>query len=278
MKVSVIVTTYNRPDALKKVLEGLIHQTRRPDEIIVADDGSGEETAAMLVPYLARKDLRILHVWQEDDGFRLSRSRNKAILASRGDYIVIMDGDCIPESRFIEDHENLAEEGCFFQGKRVLVNSSVEKSFVFNDIQSTSRMLWYALSGKISNAHHIFRIGFFPSYRTAKLSGVRGCNTGFFRKDLVAVNGYNMEITGWGREDSEIVIRLYNYGLKRKENPFKAICYHLWHPENSRNNLRKNDEIMEDTRAVGGYACSSGLDQLKDTRMAGSGMGKGCNA
>ena len=275
MKLSVIVTTYNRPDALKKVLDGLIHQTRRPDEIIIADDGSGEETAAMVAPYLARKDIRILHVWQEDDGFRLSRSRNKAILASSGDYIVIMDGDCIPESRFIEDHEALAEEGCFFQGKRVLVNEPVEKTFVFRHIDSVTRLLWYALTGKISNFHHIFRIGFFPSYRTTKLSGVRGCNTGFFRKDLFAVNGYNQEITGWGREDSEIVIRLYNYGLKRKENPFRAICYHLWHPENSRNNLHKNDEIMEDTRTVGGYTCRLGLEQLGNIRIAGN--EKGCN-
>lgn len=262
MNVSVIVTTYNRPDALKKVLDGLIHQTRRPDEIIVADDGSGEETAAMLAPYLARKDIRIVHVWQKDEGFRLSRIRNKAIRAATGEYLVIMDGDCIPEPHFIEDHEHLAKAGCFFQGKRVLVNAALEKDFAFHHIQSNLKLLWYALRGKISNSHHIFRIGFFPSYTTKRLSGVRGCNMGFFKKDLFLINGYNQDITGWGREDQELVVRLYKYGLKRKENPFRAICYHLWHPQNSRDNLDQNDQIMRDVLKADSYHCKSGLAQL----------------
>ncbi len=262
MKVSVIVPTYNRPKALKKVLDGLVNQTCLPHEIIIADDGSTRETARMLAPYLAQPDLNVHHVWQDDKGFRLSRIRNKAILKAQGDYLVMLDGDCIPEKHFIQDHLSLAEKGCFFQGKRVIVNQKSEDKFTCLDMESFARRLAHAVKLDISNSHHIFRIPFWPGHRTSKLSGIRGCNMGFFRKDLVAVNGYNQAIQGWGREDQEIVVRLYNYGLKRKENPFRAICYHLWHRENSRNNLEKNDMILEKAIASAASFCESGLTNL----------------
>ena len=121
MKVSVIVTTYNRPDALKKVLDGLLHQTRFPSEILVADDGSNDATRQMLEVYIRYPQIRILHVRQEDKGFRAARIRNKAVVASKGDYLILLDGDCIPEKHFVQDHESLAQKGCFFQGKRVPV-------------------------------------------------------------------------------------------------------------------------------------------------------------
>ena len=262
MKVSVIVPTYNRPKALKKVLDGLVNQTCLPHEIIIADDGSTRETAMMLAPYLAQSDLCVHHVWQEDRGFRLSRIRNKAILKAQGDYLVMLDGDCIPEKHFIQDHLCLAERGCFFQGKRVIVNQKSEDQFTCLEMDSFARRLVHAVKLDISNSHHILRIPFWPAHRTPKLSGIRGCNMGFFKKDLVAVNGYNKAIQGWGREDQEIVVRLYKYGLKRKENPFKAICYHLWHPENSRNNLEKNDMILEEAITSASSFCESGLTHL----------------
>ena len=262
MKISVIVPTYNRPDALKKVLDGLACQTRPPHEIIIADDGSTQETARMLDAYGNRSDVPVHHVWQADEGFRLSRIRNKAILKACGDYLIMLDGDCIPEKHFVEDHLSLAEKGCFFQGKRVIVNQKSEPQFTFVDMDSFARRLVHAIKLDISNYHHILRIPFWPAHRTPKLSGIRGCNMGFFRQDLVAVNGYNQDIQGWGREDQEIVVRLYKYGLTRKENPFKAICYHLWHRENSRNNLEKNDRILENAVASAAFFCESGLTQL----------------
>ncbi|MCP3941308.1 MAG: glycosyltransferase [Desulfobacteraceae bacterium] len=262
MKVSVIVPTYNRPKALVKVLDGLVNQTRLPHEVIIADDGSTKETAGVLAPYLSRPDIFVHHVWQEDRGFRLSRIRNKAILKARGDYLLMLDGDCIPEKHFVQDHLLLAENGCFFQGKRVIVNQKVEDRFTCLNMDSFARRLVHAVTLDISNSHHILRLPFWPAHKTSKLSGIRGCNMGFFKKDLVAVNGYNQAIQGWGREDQEIVVRLYKYGLKRKENPFKAICYHLWHQENSRNNLEKNDKILEKAIASPVFFCESGLSQL----------------
>ncbi|MCP4024145.1 MAG: glycosyltransferase [Desulfobacteraceae bacterium] len=263
MKVSVIVTTYNRPDALKKVLEGLLAQTRLPDEVVIADDGSKKETADMLAPFLTALQNVVKHVWQEDKGFRAARIRNKAILKSTGQYLILLDGDCIPERHFIKDHLALAREGYFFQGKRVLVNKSIEPSFSFTDTQSKIRLILLALLGKISNSHHILRIPVFPTLKLSKLSGIKSCNFGVFRKDIFAVNGFNHEFEGWGREDSELVVRLFKYGLKRNENPFKAICYHLWHRENQRNRIKKNDHILENAMASDNFFCNKGLSELE---------------
>lgn len=262
MKISVIVTTYNRPDALKKVLDGLLAQTCLPHEIIVADDGSGPETRQMVVPYLANKNPQIKHVWQPDEGFRLAQIRNRAILACQGEYLIFLDGDCVPEKHFVEDHHDLAEQGAFFQGKRVLVNQAAAEQFDHSGVDSLVKVVGLALSLKISNWHHILRIPFFPSRKKTGLSGLRGCNMGIFKKDAQAVNGFNQEFVGWGREDAEFVTRLYKYGVKRKENPFRAICYHLWHKENVRDRLADNDALLEQCINNTHYSCAQGLDTL----------------
>ena len=262
MKVSVIVTTYNRPGALIRVLDGLLAQTRLPDEIIVADDGSGEETRQALAPYVNRERPKTLHAWQPDKGFRAAMCRNLAVLSSSGEYLVLLDGDCIPGKNFIEDHLSLARPGCFFQGKRVLVNENAAPSFTIKDTGSVLHQMRLVLAGSLSNGHHIARLPFFPSYTVRGMSGIRSCNMGIFRKDVVAVNGFNHAFTGWGREDSEFVCRLYKWGLKRTENPFRAVCYHLWHKENSRQGLEKNDRLLEEIQDAGIYYCPDGLDSL----------------
>ncbi|WP_300456966.1 glycosyltransferase family 2 protein [Desulfobacula sp.] len=262
MKISVIVTTYNRPDALKRVLDGLLCQTRPPEEIIIADDGSSSATKQMIQPYLHHTRIRIKYVWQADMGFRAARVRNMAIKASREAYLLLLDGDCIPDKHFVRDHMELAQKGCFFQGKRVLVNPSVEKKFNHRSCNSKIKLMVHAFKREISNRHHIFRMSFFPSYTTGKLSGVRSCNMGLFREDIKAVNGFNHDFEGWGREDSELVVRLFKYGLKRKENPFKAICFHLWHHENIRKDLARNDRLLRQVMASESYVCKSGLSDI----------------
>ena len=259
MQTAVIVSTYNRPDALVKVLDGLLNQTRLPDEIIIADDGSDNETGAALKPYLSDRIVWIKHVRQADKGFRLARIRNKAILATDSAYLVFLDGDCIPERHFIEDHLDLAEHGHFFQGKRVIVERQETEHFSFSDTCNKMKLLKLAATSKISNYHHIFRLPILPAYTTQKLSGIRGCNMGFFKEDLVSVNGFNTEFTGWGREDSEIVVRLYKYGIQRKEHPFRAICYHLWHPENKTDDVVRNDQRLEAAQKSDTYYCRKGI-------------------
>ncbi len=262
MKVSVIVTTYNRPDALTRVLDGLLAQTRLPEEIIVADDGSGDSTRAAVASYLKNRTVEIRHVWQSDKGFRAAMSRNRAILASTGDYLIFLDGDCIPEGHFVQDHLSLARPGYFFQGKRVLVNEKKAAAFTVKDTVSFFRQVFFVITGGLSNGHHILRLPLFPPYTVKGLSGIRSCNMGIFKKDILAVNGFNHAFTGWGREDSELVIRLFKSGLKRREHPFRAICYHLWHRENGRESLEKNDMLMEEIQNSDIVYCPDGLDRL----------------
>ncbi|WP_020588407.1 glycosyltransferase family 2 protein [Desulfobacter curvatus] len=264
MNISVIVTTFNRPDSLKKVLEGLLNQTRLPCEIIVADDGSLEETSHLVNQMaMSSPNCPVRHVWHEDRGFRAAEIRNKAILKSSGDYIISLDGDCIPDRYFIQDHLQLAKPGYFFQGKRVLVEKALQDSFNFSHTQKTRWLIANALKGQVSNAHHLLRLPFVPVVTTTKMSGIRSCNMGFFRKDLFAVNGFNQAFQGWGREDSELAARLYNYGLRRREHPFMAVCFHLWHEENNRSNLERNDQHLENTQRSGSYWCSNGLADEK---------------
>lgn len=259
MKTSVVVTTYKRPDALKKVLEGLRHQTVIPDEVIVADDGSVPDTGEMVHRLKKDSPYPLHHVWQEDKGFRAAKIRNKAILESRGDYLIFLDGDCVPGKHFIADHHKLAEKGYFFQGKRILVKRFLTPLFTHKDANSVGKLIRYAFTNRIKNSHHILRMTRFPPIVSTSLKGIKSCNMGFFRNDIFAVNGFNQDFVGWGREDSELAVRLFGYGLKRKGHPFMAICFHLWHEEHNRDRLPINDELLRMAVQANGYICSNGL-------------------
>ena len=261
MNMSVIVTTYNRPDALGKALDALKNQSRLPDEVIIADDGSGPDTEAEISGRLSGTPYLIHHVWQEDKGFRAARIRNIAISKATGDYIIFLDGDCIPGKRFLEDHLALAGEGCFVQGKRVLLSKRLSPRFLYEDANSMQRLLRYLLSGDISNSHHLIRMPLFPALLSRRMSGIKSCNMGIYRKDLIAVNGFNQDFVGWGREDSELAVRLYRYGLKRKEHPFMCACFHLWHAENDRVQLETNERLLKETMESNEYFCPNGLAQ-----------------
>lgn len=261
MKTSLIVTTYNRPDALARILVALENQTRLPDELIIADDGSGPETFEKIAAFLSNPPYEMYHVWQEDRGFRAARIRNKAIRKATGEYIIFLDGDCIPHPRFVEDHLLLAKNGFFIQGKRVLVSRRLSSDFSYKDILSILKLFRFLLSGDISNAHHLVRLPGFPAFSSRRLSGIKSCNMGLFKKDIVAVNGFNQDFEGWGREDSELAVRLYHYGLKRKEHPFLAICFHLWHEEHDRKQLITNDQLLMKAIQSKEHFCPNGLVQ-----------------
>jgi len=244
---------------LVRALEGFSLQERFPDEVIVADDGSGPETAEAVSGFSGGAPFPLLHVRHEDMGFRAGKIRNEAIKKSSGDYIILLDGDCIPERHFVGDHLRLAEKGRFVQGKRVIVGRKASGAFSARDANSFSTLLRQALGFSISNSHHILRMPFFPARRNRRLKGIKSCNMGFFRDDIFAVNGFNEAFVGWGREDSELAVRLFRYGLMRKEHPFSAICFHLWHPARTKDSLPVNDALLEETLKGGGYFCKDGM-------------------
>ena len=261
MKVSVVITTYNRPSYLKRSLDGFLKQSHLPDEIVIADDGSSEETASLIETF--RKDatnINILHIWHEDGGFRTSRIRNRAISRASGAYLLLCDDDVIPGYRFVQDHLKYSEDGFFIQGHRVLLKDKVSEQFGFKDI-SKSSLFKLLLKGQAHNISSAFRLPF-PIIRVSKgLKGIRSCNMSFFRKDLIAVNGFNEDFEGWGKEDSELVVRFYNYGLRRKDIKFRAQCVHLYHPEYSRENLGRNIDLLDSAISSDEFFCENGIDK-----------------
>lgn len=262
MNVSLIITTYNNPIALRKVIDSVLSQTRKPDEVLIADDGSGEETAETIRRFSKVTPFTLIHVWQEHRGFRAAQIRNEAIRRSSCDYVILLDGDCIANRHFVADHLVLAEKGYFIQGKRVHVNRSAVELFNCGKANSTSSLLNMVFSRMISNVHHIVRLPFLPALKNRKLKGIKSCNMSFFREDILAVNGFDERFVQWGNEDSELACRFFKYGLSKKVHPFMAICFHLWHPTNKTvtNETRK---LLESAIASKEYFCEEGIFKRK---------------
>jgi glycosyltransferase involved in cell wall biosynthesis len=262
MKLTLIVTTYNWPDSLALVLKSIENQTIIPDEVIVADDGSNNETMDLITNFNASTDIKIIHSWQKDNGFRAARSRNKAILKSSGDYIVLVDGDTILHPNFVSDHIESAEHGHFIQGSRALLSKKqTKKNFLKRNIKFTF------FSPGLTNRKNVIHSRFLSKAFLNKknnIKGVRSCNMAFFLKDCLNINGFNNDFEGWGREDSEFVARLNNNGIKRKNIHFFAIQYHLWHNENNRKYLKSNEEILEVTIKNDLKWCENGINSIKN--------------
>ncbi len=258
-RISVVVLTYNWPQALALVLRALARQSEPPDEVIVSDDGSGPETRVLLESLAADFPTRLVHLWQEDAGARMSRARNRGIAAARGDYVVFLDGDMVAHRHFVADHRAFARRGCFVQGSRVLAGA-----------RRSARMLAEGLldvgffAGDIGRRRHTLRLPALarlyarPHRRRA---GIKSCNWGFWRDDLIALNGFNEAMTGWGREDDELAARAFHLGLARRDVRFAALAVHLWHATRKRLHDNPNDAVLAATRAAGAIRCATGLDQ-----------------
>ena len=259
MKISLIITTYNWKEALELSLRSVLKQNILPLEVIVADDGSREDTAELVRTVAANAPVPIIHSWQEDQGFRLARSRNRALARASGNYIILIDGDVLLEKHFIFDHQRVARPGFFVQGTRVLLNESLSAkvlreqhlgiSFCTRGVENTKNCLRSDLLSKMF------------SFKSRRLRGVRTCNFAFWRRDAIVINGFNEAFVGWGREDSEFTARLIHNGLMRRNIKFNALAYHLYHPMNDRKNLEENDRLLEKTVREKLTWCDRGINQ-----------------
>jgi glycosyltransferase involved in cell wall biosynthesis len=264
--VTAIVATYNRPDALAAVLRGLDRQSIRDFEVIVADDGSTPATGALVRDQAAHFSVPLKHVWHEDRGFRLAEIRNRAILASEGSYCIFLDGDCVPRPRFIAAHRRLAQPGRFVAGNRVLLSQSLTSRILTagEDIGSRSfvEWAWLRAQGDINRLAPLVTLPLGPLRRLQGHSwrSARGGNLAIWKSDLLAVDGFDANFRGWGREDSDIILRLMRNGVQRKDGRFATGVIHLWHPENDRSQLADNDRRLaelgdsERVRAVTGLS------------------------
>ena len=242
MRVSLIIATYNWPESLILALRSIEKQTIVPEEVIIADDGSTAETKEIIDKFQKDSDLNIIHSWQEDKGFRAAQSRNKAIVKSSGDYIILVDGDMILHPNFIQDHIKNAQANYFVQGSRVLLTE--DKSEKILDSKRTSFSFF---STGLKNRKNAIRSNLLSKIFSSKknyLKGVRSCNMAFFKDDCMKVNGFNEDFIGWGREDSEFAVRLLNSGINRKNVRFNMIQFHLWHKDTTRDSLGQNDATL----------------------------------
>tara|TARA_B110000008_G_C16969984_1_gene563534 strand:- start:2227 stop:3015 length:789 start_codon:yes stop_codon:yes gene_type:complete len=260
MKLTLIITTYNNPEFLLLVLTSIENQTLHPFEVIIADDGSNDKTKDLISSYKLKSSLTIYHSWQEDNGFRAARSRNLAISKSTGDYIVLIDGDVILHPCFIEDHFRRAEPGYFVQGSRVLLSKKQTRISLSRHKIDFSFFSRGILNRK--NSIHSKLLAMIFSNKKYHFKGIKSCNMGFFKIDCINVNGFNNEFEGWGREDSEFIVRLMNNGLNRKNIRFCAIQFHLWHKENSRNLLSQNDIVLKCAINSNLKWCDNGINRI----------------
>ena len=259
LRSTLIVTTFNWPAALDLTLKSIARQTVAPEEVIVADDGSGPETAEIVERWKGRIAAPVQHLWQPHEGFRLARSRNRAIAAATGDYLIIVDGDMVLHRHFVADHLNAARPGSFIQGVRLLTEA-----------EAADRMLregsldLHVFSRGIRRRRHAVRnlaLSRLLFWERMGQSAIRGCNQAYWKSDLLHVNGFNEAFVGWGREDNEIAARLYNVGIRRRNLKFQALAIHLHHPSRHPQGANPNDAILHQAIERGETWCRQGLDR-----------------
>ncbi|MFD1095367.1 glycosyltransferase family 2 protein [Salegentibacter chungangensis] len=259
VKVALLISTYCWPEALRLVLKSLLNQSILPDEVVIADDGSADDTAEVIREFNEKAPMTVRHIWHEDDGFRRTVILNKAISKIESDYIIQLDGDCIMHEKFVENHLNFSQNGNFLFGSRV----NIQKHFLpklFAEERINFHFFSRGIKKRTRNIHSPALGGLYKE-KDELSKKVRGCNLSFWKDDILKVNGYNEDMTGWGKEDSELVVRLLNKGVKGRRLRYNAIIYHIWHKEASRHKHNINFQIQEEAIKHNLTSCENGINK-----------------
>lgn len=249
--ISVILATYNWPQALNICLQSLATQTDLNFEIIIADDGSRNDTTELIATFQSNFPVHLAHIWQEDIGFRKSKILNNAIRHCNGQYLVFLDGDCLVQPDFIARHRALSQDGVMVTGSRILLNSSLTEQLCasaqwnFPHLKANSGI--YRLTGKINKCLPLwFKLPDLPTrmYHKFKWSRIKGCNMAAWRADIQRIGGFDESLEGWGHEDADFVFRLQQQGVQRKSGSWSTEVLHLWHTSQSKENATKNAAIV----------------------------------
>jgi len=253
-QVSLFLTTYNWPKALALVLQSIAQQTILPNEVIIADDGSKEETKNLIDQYKKSLPFPLIHCWQEDNGYRINAIRNKAIKQAKYPYIIQLDGDMILHPNFIADHLSFARKERFIIGRRLQLTQSDTLSFCENQSYTLSP----AFRNKLVAVLHQQLL-----YDSTSVRGVRGCNLAFWKEDANIVNGYDEDMTSKGPNDKEFCARLVNAGIKAYNLKFYANAFHLHHGEEGlRSNYEQVNSVYQETLRTRKIKCKNGLTKL----------------
>jgi glycosyltransferase involved in cell wall biosynthesis len=256
---SLLIATYNWPEALRLVLASVRQQRMMPSEVVIADDGSGDSTRDLIAEEARSFPVPLRHIWHEDAGFRLAMIRNKAMAAASGEYLIQLDGDLVLHPGFVEGHVEFAREGTYAQGSRAMLDEARTAEAL-----RAGRVALSAFSPGVrnrANAIHLPLLARLERGPTDPLERTRGCNMAFWRSDIVRVNGYNEAMEGWGREDSELAARLQNAGVRRRNLKFSAVAWHLHHRTRSQDALPRNHAAFERAVRERLTRCERGIDQ-----------------
>ena len=269
--ISILLATYNWPQALGLVLESLNAQTDKDFEVVIADDGSRAETAELITAFTQVANFPIKHLWQEDLGFRKSAILNQAITHAQGDYLVFLDGDCITQPDFVARHRDLAQSGFLVTGSRILLGRRLTQALCSSENKisnrffkslNNSKLLLFVnrWAGQLNKFAPLWiKV---PDNRWRVYSGfvwkrIKGCNMACWRDDAVRVSGFDESMVGWGHEDADFVFRLQQSGLKRKSGAWATEVFHLDHPEGDKSKAAANaakvrEKILKKSRAYDG--------------------------
>ena len=280
--IAVIVTTYNRLDALLAVLGGLCAQTDRDFEIVVADDGSTSATRTALRSVVATAPVPVRHVWHPDQGFRAAAIRNKGIALTEAPYLIFLDGDCVPQRDFVARHRRLASPGRLVTGSRVLLSRALTDRLLAGgrDISAIGPGEWIAdrLLGDINKVWPLLMKLPPAGWRTSgtfRWRRIKSCNLAVWRDDAIAVDGFDETFRGWGHEDADFVLRLHHHGIERTLGSFATEVFHLWHREAQRDRAGENLKRVIERQATRQVMADVGIrSAIEELRTAGD---KDCN-
>jgi len=232
--VSLILTTYNWPEALAAVLDTVRDQITLPQEVLIADDGSGEPTRECIKLYQQDFPCPLIHVWHSDHGYQAAKIRNKTVRQATGDYLIFLDSDCLLRPDFVARHISLARPGHFVAGNRVLLSEQYTNDVLDNQIKVTDKPPFSFTRQQINRRWSLldFPLGPFRHTRPRTWRGVKACNMSMYRSDFLNANGFEEKFEGWGYEDSDLIVRLLHAGLKRISGRFSTTVIHLWHNSN----------------------------------------------
>jgi glycosyltransferase involved in cell wall biosynthesis len=270
VQLAVIVTTYNKPAWLDAVLRCLDRQSDRAFEVVVADDGSTRETTALIRGWQATAGFALGHAWQPDTGFRAGEARNRAVAASTARYLVFLDGDCLPFADFIAQHRALAQPGWFVRGNRVLLSPHGTEAVLARVPEAPLPRSWHRwlgprLRGELNRVLPLMPLA--PLARATAHQrdwrGAKTCNLAVWRDDFVAVNGFDHAFTGWGLEDTDLVLRLFAHGVRRRDGAFRVPVLHCHHQERSRDHLPENQARLAAMLAERRVRAPVGLAELE---------------
>jgi len=245
--ISVVLTTYNRSDALAVVLKALQRQTDAAFEVVIADDGSQAMHRAVIRDVARGCTFALAHVWHPDVGFTVARARNLGVSQCRGSYLILLDGDCVPDVDFIAQHRRLMQSGFLVNGSRCLLSPDFTQQVLAGsaDVVGRSWLYWLArwqqgVSSKIAPLLRAPEVGL-RLETEFRWHGIRSCNMGLWRADFERVNGFDSSFQGWGHEDADLVLRMFHAGIRRKNGFFATEVFHLWHDEASRHRASANE-------------------------------------